>query len=62
MTESEVQNSNSVRHILDRPSELATATWYRDDGWYDLRSVDRSAGRDRSQHRRSTWLYDDLLN
>ena len=28
----------------------------------DLRATDPSAKRDRSQHRRSAWLYDDLLN
>lgn len=28
----------------------------------DLRSQDPSAARDRAAHRRSTWLYEDLLN
>ncbi|KUF08663.1 hypothetical protein [Pseudoponticoccus marisrubri] len=31
-------------------------------GALDLRRSDQSAGRDRSAHRRATWLYEDLLN
>lgn len=48
--------------LYDRPSDFAKDSTAPDAGWIDLRSVDASATRDRSTHRRSTWLYDDLLN
>ncbi|MEO0944720.1 MAG: hypothetical protein AAFY06_07730 [Pseudomonadota bacterium] len=47
---------------LDRPSHYVSAQKKKGTGWLDLRSEDTAANRDLSNHRRSTWLYDDLLN
>jgi len=46
-----------------RPEDAATARPRTEpQGGQDLRGSDASAARDRSAHRRATWLYDDLLS
>lgn len=47
---------------FDRPSQYVSAQQKKGTGWLDLRSENAAANRDLSKHRRSTWLYDDLLN
>ncbi len=48
--------------LLDRPSRAAELSSAAPVAVRDLRSTAPSADHDRSAHRRSAWLYEDLLN
>lgn len=62
MTSDRKSDLQGLGRRLDRPSQYFICHRVAPRGEHDLRSQDASRSRDRSGHRRTAWLYEDLLN